>query len=152
MSKINWPQAVLGMFFIGCATAVARPSLLDKPVPVTVTSKTTPPKVKTVVKTRTVEKVRVVHLPDGEPPDGYMSRNDCYHIPEAMKINDVMYRFGWPAGENGRAMGLGSADYPIRENHGARCHVSFPYGTVSNVTYHSDHDDYEGSETWPDTN
>jgi hypothetical protein len=152
MTKITWPQAILGICFIVCTTAVLRPSAFDDPVPVTVTSKTTPPKVKVVTKTKTVEKVKVIHLPDGKPPDGYMSRDDCYDLPEDMKINEVMYRFGWPAGENGRAMGLGSADYPIRENHGATCHVSFPYGTVSSVTYHRDHDDFEGSETWPDTN
>ena len=123
-TNVSWKQVLFGMFVVGMIALVVRPSAFDTPPP------KPKPIIKVVTKAKIVEKVRTVHLPDGKPPDGYMSRNDCYHIPEAMKINEVMYRFGWPAGENGRAMGLGSADYPIREDHGARCHVSFPYGTV----------------------
>jgi hypothetical protein len=145
---ISWKQAGLGMTAMLLAAVVLRPSAFEEPV--TVTNQTTPPpKVKVV--TKTVEKVKVVHLPDGKPPDGYMSRQECFDIPEDMKINEVMYRFGWPAGSNGRALGLGDADYPIREDHGAECHINFPYGTVSSVTYHSDPSDYGGTETWDAT-
>ena len=41
-----------------------------------------------------------------------MSREECFDIPEDMKITEVMYRFGWPAGDNGRAMGLGERRLP----------------------------------------
>jgi hypothetical protein len=147
MSKINWPQAVLGMCFIACATAVIRPSVFDEPVTVTET-KTLPPKV--ITKTKVVEK-RVV-VPTNKRPDGYMSKNDCFAVPKDMKVEEVMYRFGWPAGKDGRAMGLGDAKYPIREDHGASCTVLFPYGTVSTVIYRTDNQDYGGTETWGDTN
>jgi hypothetical protein len=137
---------MLGFAAIMATAAVIRPSAFDEPVP-------PPAKVKTVVKTqvKTVKVVETRHLPAGKPPDGYISRDECFGIPENMTMQDFMYRFGWPAGRNGRAMGLGDADYPIREDHDAFCTVRFPYGKVSSVTYHENRDDYGGTDAWPGT-
>src|SRR3954470_14460414 len=146
---ISWKQAVSGMFCMAMVVAVIRPSAFDESVPEV--TPTPAPKGKQTVKGKAVRQVEVRHLPAGKAPDGYISRNECFEIPEDMKISDVVYRFGWPAGSNGRAMGLGEAEYPIREDHGATCKVFFPYGTVSAVIYRKDSNDYEGTETWPGT-
>jgi hypothetical protein len=142
---ISWKQTILALFAMSMVIAIVRPSAFDEPVP-------PPPKVKVVTRTKVVErKVEVVkYLPAGKPPDGYMSRSECFEIPEDMPIAEVMYRFGWPAGRNGRTMGLGSGKYPIREDHGASCTVLFPYGTVSTVIYRHDADDWSGTETFDD--
>jgi hypothetical protein len=143
---ISWKQAMLGVCAMAMTAAVIRPSAFETPPPVP-----TPVPTQAPAKVKVVERVVVKRVSTDKPPDGYMSKDECFEIPEDMKINEVMYRYGWPAGSNGRALGLGDADYPIREDHGAECHINFPYGTVSSVTYHSDHDDYGGTATWPGT-
>lgn len=141
---ISWKQAMVGVMAMGMVAVVIRPSAFDEPAPTPV------PQVKPVVKTEVIDRVEIRHLPAGKMPDGYVSRNECFEILKAMKVNELVYRFGWPAGRNGRAMGLGNAEYPIREDHGATCTVFFPYGTVSAVLYRKDRDDYDGTETWSD--
>lgn len=138
---MEWKHVILGVVFMAMLAAVIRPSTFDTPAPVPAP---TPAPAKVVVKTKVVEKA----VPTNKKPDGYVSRDECFGIPEDMPVDEVMYRFGWPAGSNGRAVGLGDADYPIREDHGATCTVFFPYGTVSAVRYHRDASDYGGTDTW----
>src|SRR4051794_40971567 len=122
---ISWKQAFLAamaMTLIAAVivtsmettAAVIRPSAFAKqPTPAPTAQ------VKQAAKAKVIERVKVQTVASGQKPDGYLSRDQCFAIPEDMQVNELVYRFGWPSGANGRAMGLGEAEYPIREDHGA---------------------------------
>ena len=89
----------------------------------------TPP-VKVVEKVRTkivkvAEKVRT--------PDGYMSLDNCSGLAKRTDFRDVIFRYGWPAGENGEDSYAGFLVYPITEDHAQECVVDFWDGGVEST-------------------
>jgi len=96
-----------------------------KPVRTKIITRTAP--TKTVVR----EKVKVVRVPEQvRQPDGYMSLDNCSKLAKRTDFRDVIFRYGWPAGDDGSDSYAGYLMYPLSEDHSKICIVDFWDGGV----------------------
>lgn len=63
-------------------------------------------------------------------PDGYMTATQCRELPLGEDLRDVLWRYGWPAGEDGTDSYAGLLDFPLREDHDRKCEIDFWRGEV----------------------
>ena len=87
---ISWKQALCGMFAIGMAAAVIRPSAFEEQ---SNTAPTPTPAAKAPAK------VVVVKQAAATQPDGDMTEEQCARVPNGMVVADLVWKFGWPAGD-----------------------------------------------------
>jgi hypothetical protein len=66
-------------------------------------------------------------------PDGYITEENCHQLANGTDFSDVVFRFGWPAGEDGDDSYAGYLTYPLREDHDRICAVNFWDGEVDGV-------------------
>lgn len=85
--------------------------------------------------TRTVERTKTVVKHDGtKKPSGYISNDDCHQIAKGTDFSDLIFRYGWPADDDGDDSYAGRLLYPLSEDHDSSCYVSFYRGEVEEVT------------------
>lgn len=85
-------------------------------------------------KTKVIEHERVVtRTIPGKRPDGFITEDECHQIANGADFPDVVYRYGWPAGEDGDDSYAGYLTYPLREGGNRVCNVSFFDGEVEDV-------------------
>jgi len=84
---------------------------------------------KTIYKTRNV----VVH-DQVKKPSGYIARDKCYTIAHGTDFSDLIFRYGWPADDDANDSYAGLLLYPLAEDHGKYCEISFLSGEVDSVS------------------
>jgi hypothetical protein len=82
---------------------------------------------KVVYKDRIVKQVRyktkiVTKTVANRPPSGFMTGDECRAVPFGMKFQEMIFRFGWPAFDEGDTYS-GFFDYPLVSNHDKTCSI-----------------------------
>jgi hypothetical protein len=123
---ISWKQAFLGVMAMGMIAAVIRPSAFDQPVTVTSAVVTPAP---------TPEKVIVVKQAAASQPDGYITEEQCARIPNGMQIADVVWKYGWPAGDYSVSAFAERLFYPVHDAGDDKCVVEYDDNKVVSTLY-----------------
>jgi hypothetical protein len=67
---------------------------------------------------------RVVEVPvPVRKPDGYMSEDQCMQLAKGTDFRDLIWQYGWPAGEDADDSYAGFLTYPLREDHSRYCTI-----------------------------
>lgn len=79
--------------------------------------------VKVAQPARIVTKTKIVKVEVPQrPPSGFVTSDDCRAIKVGMRFQDMIYRYGWPAFDEGDTS-TGFFDYPIVGDHDRTCSV-----------------------------
>lgn len=113
------PQRFFILLCVGViAIAVARQDKIERPV------------VKQIVVERVMVKEREVKVP-GHQPDGYMTEDQCNRIALGTDFRDLIFQYGWPAGDDGTDSYAGYVRYPLSGDHGRTCDLDTFGGEVT---------------------
>jgi len=110
-------------FFILLCVAVVSVAIarVDGPIVRIYPEKVIPAEPRVIERERVVEKV--VNVPDGKQPDGYMTEDQCVQLPKGTEFRDLIWQYGWPAGADGHESYAGYLSYPLREDHDHYCQI-----------------------------
>lgn len=124
---ISWKQAMLAVVAMCMVVAVVRPSAFDEPVTAT-TAATPAPAAKVVVEKHTMP----------IQPDGFMTKKDCASIPNGMQVADLVFKYGWPSGDNAFNNFGEQFYYPIHKRRDDVCLIDFDDNKVTSTLYQVD--------------
>jgi hypothetical protein len=121
---ISWKQAGLGLCAMVMLAAVIRPSAFDdhpaaRPLPAK------PAASKVIVEKHTMP----------VKPDGYMSEKDCAGVPNGMLVADLVYKYGWPAGDYSVSAFAERLFYPVHSAGDDKCVVEYDHNKVVSTLY-----------------
>lgn len=118
---ISWKQAGLGLAAMLLAAAVIRPSAFEEPV----TPAATPAPAKTVV----------IKQAAATQPDGYMTEEQCARVPNGMQVADLVYKYGWPAGDYSVSAFAERLFYPVHNAGDDKCVIRYDDNKVVSTLY-----------------
>lgn len=117
---MNWKTVILAVFGMGMMVAIVHPSSLETPAPVEAKAKTT-----VVVEKHT--------LP--QQPDGYISEKQCATIPNGMQVADLVWKYGWPAGDYSVSAFAERLFYPVHDRRDDKCVIEYDDNKVVSTLY-----------------
>jgi hypothetical protein len=121
---ISWKQALIGICTIASIAAVIRPSAFaDHPAPAEPAPKAAPAKI--VVEKHTIP----------TQPDGYMSEEQCARVPTGMQVADLVWKYGWPAGDYSFSNFSEVFFYPVHDRRDDKCVIDFDDNKVVSTLY-----------------
>jgi hypothetical protein len=121
---ISWKQALLGVTAMAMIATVLRPSAFEEhPVP-----QPTPAPAKIVVEKHTMP----------QQPDGYMTEEQCARVPNGMQVADLVWKYGWPAGDYSVSAFASRLFYPVHDRRDEKCVIEYDDNKVVSTLYRVD--------------
>lgn len=105
-----------------------------------ITSETTYPAsakpVATATQTKVVEKTVIKYVNTSKQPSGYITEDQCLSLETGMSIRDLLFRFGWPATDDGEQY-VGHLVFPLVEDHDRGCTVTIWRNKIDHISLDS---------------
>lgn len=79
--------------------------------------------------------VKVVVREPAIKPDGYMTEEDCATVASGMQVSDLVFKYGWPAGDYSLSSFDQKLFYPIHDHADDKCVVGFDDNKVVTTLY-----------------
>lgn len=118
---ISWKQALLSVVAMTMAAAVIRPSAFDEKTPTPAPAQR--------------DKVVVVKQAAATQPDGYMSEEQCARVPNGMAVADLVFKYGWPAGDYSVSTFAERFFYPVHDAGDDKCVIEYDDNKVVSTLY-----------------